>query len=188
LLYQRLAVFLLPLLLLALEFPQETRPVWGNIAMLVVAFTALINIDRFNSFNRETLGLSRIMTVMEERKNVLYMPVDPWESALRVPAHFHTGVWYQSEKRGIVDFNFAFFYPSMVRFQEGAHAWIPDDRVVWAPLGFEWGARNGEYYDYFIVYARNDMTAAIFKDARDRVELVENVGWWWLYKKAAKPQ
>ena len=186
LLYQRLSVFLLPLLLLALEFPRQTRPAWGYVAMLVVALTAFTNINRFNAFNGETLGLSRLMTIMEERKNVLYIPVDPWESAIPAPAHFHTGVWYQVEKRGIVDFNFAFFFPSMVRFKEGAHSWIPNDSVVWRPLAFEWDARNGAHYDYFVVYARNDMTDAIFKGARDRVELVENVGWWWLYRKVAQ--
>jgi hypothetical protein len=148
-----------------------------------VVLTALLNVNRFSRFNQETLGLSRILTVMEERRNVMYMPVDPWASSFLVPAHFHTGVWYQAEKRGIVDFNFAFFYASMVRFQDGAHAWIPNDSVVWNPLSFDWAARNGDYYDYFIVYAQNDMTAAIFKAEQDKVELLERVGWWWLYEK-----
>jgi hypothetical protein len=185
-LYHRLSVFLLPLLLLALDFPEQTRPKSHYAVMVVVVFCAFLNINRFSSFDRETVGFSRILSLTEERKNVMSMAVHPWSNVTRLPSHFHTGVWYQVEKRGIVDFNFAYFYPSFVRFRAGQHEWIENDALVWNPLYFDWERNNGEHYDYFIISSPTDPADMIFKDAKAQVELVEQFEGWWLYRPAKK--
>jgi hypothetical protein len=183
LLYHRLSIFLMPLFLLALEFPTGERPKSYYAVLVLVALCALLNINRFSDFNRETLGFSRIMTLMDERKNVMSLSTYPWSRTTQLPTHFHTGVWYQVEKRGIVDFNFAFFYPSFVRFRADQHKWIPNDALVWNPTNFDWENNNGSYYDYFIIYSPDDPAEAIFKESQDQVELVEQSLGWWLYKK-----
>ena len=105
LVYHRLSVFLLPLYLLALDFPEQRRPLASYLLMGVVAVTLLGNTLRFAQFNRETLGFTGILAMMEERRNIMYMPIDPWSAQFPTPIHFHTAMWYQVEKRGITDFN-----------------------------------------------------------------------------------
>ncbi|MGI9290494.1 MAG: hypothetical protein ACR2QG_04350 [Gammaproteobacteria bacterium] len=187
LIYIRLSVFLLPLLLFALEFPKELKPVNAYAVAIVVVFCAFLNINRFSDFDKETLGFSRMMSLMEERSNVMYLPIQAWSSVTKLPSHFHTAMWYQVEKRGIVDFNFAYFYPSLVRFRPGQHEWIEDDALVWNPTYYDWDRNNGEHYDYFVVNAYEDPTELIFKQNQDQVELVENLHWWWLYKRVDAP-
>jgi hypothetical protein len=184
LLYHRLSVFVLPLLLLALDFPKAARPKSYYAVLAVVVACAFLNINRFNNYNRETLGFSRIITLMEEGKRVMNMATHPWSPVTHLPTHFHTGLWYQVEKRGIVDFNFAFFYPSLVRFREGQHDWLPEDILVWNPGYFEWEPHNGDFYDYFVIYSLEDPAEQIFKQSQDKVKLVEVSNGWWLYKRA----
>ena len=184
-LYQRLSIFLLPAYLLAWEYPQGHRPRWMPAVILVVSLLVLVNVARFTAFANETRGFQAMLAEMEPNANVMYMPAMPVTAGFAEPVHFHTGVWYQAEKRGIVDFNFAFFFPSMVRFREGQHAWVPNDSVVWQPLQFEWERSNGAHYDYFLIHSMENLQAPMFKNHQDKVELVANQDWWWLFRKVA---
>jgi hypothetical protein len=184
-LYQRLTIFLLPVYLLAWKYPAGVKPKLEGAVLAVVGLLALANVARFAAFGAEMRNLSAVIEQTEPGKKLMYFPVIPVTAGFGEPVHFHSGAWYQAEKRGIVDFNFAFFFPSMVRFREGQHTWVPNDSVVWQPMQFEWERSNGEFYDYFLAHSLDDAQDALFKADQNKVELVARQGWWWLYKKAA---
>jgi hypothetical protein len=184
-LFQRLTIFLLPLFLLAWDYPQARKPRWAPAVIAMVVFTALINIGRFTGFSIEMQSFKAILEVMEPEKNVLYMPVVPQTAGFRVPIHFHTGMLYQAEKRGIVDFSFAYFFASPVRYKEGQRDWFVDDRFVWNPMNFQWDKSNADYYDYFLVRSPRLFTEQLFREGHVNVELIATSDWWWLYKKKA---
>lgn len=185
LLFERLTLFLLPLWVLAWDYPERHRPVWQPAIVIVIVVLGLANVGRFVLFGNEMRNLSVVLDTMEERQTLMYFPVVPVTAGFAQPVHFHSGVWYQAQQRGITDFNFAFFFPALVRFREGAHSWVPNDSVVWQPLQFDWERSNGDFYDYFLVRSPMDMRGELFKSDTSKVELLTNEGWWWLYKKAA---
>jgi hypothetical protein len=97
------------------------------------------------------------------------------------PVYLNFPAWYAGTGHGIVDFNFADFISQMVRYRKDAGPRMTEP-LAWYPTYFDWRANGGEQYDYFIVKARFDVSAAIFKEQRSSVELVTRSGWWWLYR------
>jgi hypothetical protein len=97
------------------------------------------------------------------------------------PVYLHFPAWYAATQRGIVDFNFADFISMMVRYRKDAGPRMTEP-LAWSPTYFDWRENGGEQYDYFIVKASFDVSAAIFKEQRGSVELVTRSGWWWLYR------
>jgi hypothetical protein len=184
-LFHRLTIFLIPLFLLAWDYPQDRKPRWASAVIAMVVFTALINIGRFTGFAMEMQHFKAVLEVMEPNKKLLYLPVEANTALFSVPVHFHTGMLYQAEYRGVTDFNFAYFFASPVRFKEGQQDWRASDAFVWDPITFEWDKNHGEYYDYFLVRFPFLLTEQIFGEASAKVELVANSDWWWLYRKKA---
>lgn len=180
-LYPRLSVFLLPVFLLAWDYPKDQQPRFAGLVIAIIFAISATNVYRFSVYGQNMTDLHRTINVMEPQKYVRYVGATQNTPAFAEPMHLHTGVWYQAEKRGIVDFNFAFFYPSMVRFQEGRHFWVTDT-AVWRAEKFDWEKDQGAFYDYFLVHSAVDVTAGLFRGHEDDVELLTRNGWWWLYR------
>jgi len=115
--FHRLDVFLIPLWLLAWEYKGRRPDRLGWIAMLVVLIAAMINVTRFTGFVRESRGFTEVLEVMEPRRNLLYFPIFAVSRHFGPPVYLHFASWYQVEKKGITDFNFAFFYGSQRIFR-----------------------------------------------------------------------
>lgn len=179
--FQRLGVFLVPLWLMAWEPPRATarRLDWAAIA--VVLLWSFTTIGRFAAFARETESFRNVVAAVEPGRRVASMVYDRASPYFATPVYLNFPAWYAGTRHGIVDFNFADFISMMVRYRKDAGPRMTEP-LAWSPTYFDWRENGGEQYDYFIVKASFDVSAAIFKEQRGSVELVTRSGWWWLYR------
>jgi hypothetical protein len=185
-LYARFGVFLVPLWLLMWNAPhvggRKTRFEW--LAMPIVVVWVLSNTARFASFARETQHFDAVLEAMEPGKRVAAMIADKETPLFGTPVYLHFASWYQAQKAGIVDFNFADFR-LVLRRADATEARI-DEQLAWSPQLFQWSAHGGSRYDYFLVKADVDVSPILFKDRLPSVSLVKRSGWWWLYANAER--
>jgi hypothetical protein len=184
--YHRMVIFIVPLWLMTLDAPSGPGRRLDWIAMLVVAGWVLLNAGRFAAFARETESFKPIIAAMEPGRRAASMVVENMSPLFGTPLYLHFPLWYQVEKRGIVDFNFADFYSQPVRYGKNAGPRIVDE-LGWNPTWFQWSAHGGARYDYFIVKCRFDVSNEIFKEKRGSVQLVARSEWWWLYRNLEGP-
>ena len=180
-LYQRMGIFLVPLWLLIWERPSQPRWNLDWAAMLIVTVWVLSNAARFAAFAKETQDFRAVLDRAEPGKKLAGMIVDNSSPLFVFPVYLHFMAWYQAEKHGIADFNFADFHPQMVRYNPAAGSRI-DATLAWVPGAFDWEKHGGAGYDYFLVKSSFDASRGIFKEKQDSVALIAHSGWWWLYQ------
>lgn len=180
-LYERLGLFLVPLWLLGWDPPADGARRLEWLGMLVVVFWVFATVARFAAFARETESFRAVTAAIEPGKRVASMVFDSSSPLFATPVYMHFPAWYQATRRGVVDFNFADFFPQPVRYRKDAGPRM-DEQLAWYPTAFNWQAHGGARYDYFLVKASYDVAPAIFKERRASVELVARSGWWWLYR------
>jgi hypothetical protein len=185
--YQRLGLFLVPLWLLLWDRPGVAERRFEWIAIPIAMLWVVASIGRFAAFARESESFSAVVGALEPGRRVAAMVFEPGSALFPSPVYLHFPAWYQATEAGIVDFNFAEFYSQMVRYRPNAGPRITE-AVSWSPVQFDWEANGGASYDYFLIKARFDLSAAVFKDKVDNVELVTQQGWWWLYRNRARVQ
>ena len=182
---ERFGIFLAVFWFLAFDRPEHVQPrVMLVPAAALFAFLAVTFVS-FNDFDRDARDFDRLTAQMEPGKRVLQMPVYWSGPGFDKPVFAHFASWYQANQAGIVDFNFAYFYPMMLHYREGVDAPV-NNRFTWAPLSFTWATHQGDVYDYFIARFPQDISTDLFKDATDRVEVVGNEGMWWLYRRVGQ--
>lgn len=179
--YQRLGVFLVPLWLIAWE-TVDTRRRLDWIPVLAVALWVLANGWRLAAFATEAQSFRKVLAQMEPGRRAASLIVDRTSPHFPLPVYLHLPLWYQAQRAGVVDFNFADFLPQMVRYRREAGPRISES-VTWYPFQFRWDADGGDSYDYFLVRCPDDASRYIFKDRLSSVELVSREGWWWLYRR-----
>ena len=178
--FQRLGLFLVPLWLMVWDAPQRTRPL-ARLAIPVALLWVVMSIGRFASFARETESFTTVLNAMEPDRRIAAFVYDNSSPLFALPVYLHFTAWYQAMSRGIVDFNFAEFYSSMVRYRADAGTRL-NENLAWYPTLFRWDSDGGASYDYFLVKASVDVSEAVFKERLSSVELVAHDGWWWLYR------
>lgn len=186
-LYQRLGLFLVPLWLLGWDAPAAGARRLEWLGVLVVVFWIVTSVARFAAFARESESFRAILAQMEPGKRVAGMVFDNRSALFATPVYMHFPAWYQATRHGIVDFNFADFFPQPVRYRADAGPRI-NEQLGWYPTAFDWEAHGGARYDYFLIKASFDVSPAIFKERRASVELVARSGWWWLYRNLERQQ
>lgn len=186
--YPRFAVFLFPLLLLALE-PGRTllRPsiVRGMIAALSVTW-CLVLVSRFAAFDEQARDFDVIASHM--RPNAAVRPIIAFPFSEFDPGgvpYLHFPCYYQMEKGGLNGFSFADSEFSFVRYRPPLHNRMhPDDE--WHPELFRWYAEPA--YDYYVVRALRDLGPVLFRGAEASMRLEAHQGCWWLYRPVAPLQ
>lgn len=179
--YERLGIFLVPLWLMAWDAPSGRTRRLDWIGMVLVMTWLFANAGRFAAFARESEALEPVIAAIEPGKTVASMIYDNSSPLFPGPVYLHFAGWYQVQRGGIVDFNFADFYSSMVRYKKDAGPRMTE-QLAWMPTAFQWAQHGGDKYDYFIVKADGDISAQLFKEKRAAVQLVGRSGWWWLYR------
>lgn len=182
----RLGIFLTPLWLMAWDAPSEgsARPSEQNLewlALPIVLLWVVFNVGRFSAFAGDSRSFDTLMAAAEPNRRVAAMVEENTTRWFSTPVYMHHVAWYTSTHRGIVDFNFADFYSQTVRYKPDVGPRISEP-LAWAPRDFDWERDGGAVYDYFVVKSGLDISAAIFKQKRPAVELVQHVGSWWLYR------
>jgi hypothetical protein len=190
-LYQRFAVFLLPMYALAFRPPEGTAhetslrralsvPVRAAVALFCCSFLGVVAVRQWR-FIAEAAPFEALLPAAEPEQRALGLIFSTESTAVRNPYTFHVfPVWYEVEKRGFVDFNFAYFLPQIVRFRPDR---IPAIPVGYRPETFEWHALQGRNYRYFFVRSLEPLPEHLFDNDECRVVLVKQASEWYLFEK-----
>ena len=156
-LYARFALFILPFF--AFQFRQDdgqaASPATAALAqMAMIGFclaTLAIQASRISAFANESRSFDAVEKAAEPGKRALYLVFNGnSRPAYNKVAVDHFPDWYQADKHGFVDFNFAVFPPQVVRFRQ---ADIPPINQTMAlhPDTFDWRKNDGWVYRYFFI-------------------------------------
>jgi hypothetical protein len=155
-LYQRFSLFVLPfygwLFVSASSSIGHFRYHVGMCLLALCAWLPLIDAaNRSLAFDAETRVVDEWVHMLRPGERALYLPLD---SGSRLTSHalmhLHTGSYYQAEMGGLVDFNFAWFPPQVVRFKPESLPVEVGMRFSFSPEKFDWAAHRGSRYRYFI--------------------------------------
>lgn len=187
-LYERFALFLLPFWVLLFEPGDGRAPAgegWRRFALAAVPAICLTatgwRVWTFHQFERESHDFQAILEAMPPQQRVLSMVFDQRSPAADNPhSYLHYPAWYQAEKRGFVDSNFAQWLPQIVRFRAGQAT--VQSPFEWKPYRFEWARHHGERFDY-IVLRNPKRLFPRFAGLPCEIELVRTAGPWALYRR-----
>lgn len=134
------------------------------------------------SFRNESADFDAMFKHCDPEAQTLILTQEPTSNVYRYPVYAHYPAWLQAKGCGIVDMNFAVFFPQPVTYVKEHYphdSWdLERDRTQ-----FDYDAYDAGRFDYYISRGhdlRSDLLAG-----RD-VELVEQSGKWWLYRNSAK--
>ncbi len=149
--YERFAIFVLPMFALSLK--QSAQPPAGRqlagLAIMVAATWACLGLHvvDIRAAAVEAGHFARVLDAAEPGRRAARVTSDRYS---RPPiTSFYLPSWYEVEKRGLVEFNFAEFYPEVVRYRERT----PTTGFVFDPrqLHFSWNDPHARDFDYYFV-------------------------------------
>lgn len=191
LLYQRFALFLLPayawMFLAAKPVGTSEKPGWKKLmVVLLIASTWVLLAQhsvRSLRFSDESADIDSIIAQLEPKQRALMMVFDPnSEADGDFKVYVHYPAWYQAEHGGLVDFNFAWFPPQVVRYRP--------DRLPAVEPGFEWNVdkfswhqHRGGDYRYFVVRHSDALPANLFEGAPCQPALLVEKGKWSVFER-----
>lgn len=193
LLYQRFSLYLLPTFAwMFSRLPAERRnapppsvAVSRFASALLVAstfiFLGLVSLSGWR-FGQEAAGIEKVMEGLEPRQRALALVFDPTSPAAEsADAYLHFPVWYQAERHGLTDYNFAWGTAQVVRYR-------PESRPAVGigfdndPETFSWDKHRGSDYGYFFVRGANKTDEALFRGAPCLPKLVTETGSWRVFR------
>jgi hypothetical protein len=184
--YPRFAIYFLPAYAYAFG-PARGVPrarslaVQGGLALLCFAFFGSMAL-RERRFARESAPFETILAAAEPGQRALSLVFDPSSPSSRHAYAYHAyPMWYQAERGGFVDFNFAFLLPEIVRFRPDRAPPMTED--VDTIEAFDWHKINASIYRYFFVRHTAPLPANLFQNDQCRVELVTAADAWSLYER-----
>lgn len=190
-LFQRFALFLPPAYAWLLR---ERSPAAGSLAErlqsraglwagLVCAAILSQHVRQAIQFGREQQDFEQILAAAAPGQRALALIYDQ-SSAVdgNSDAYQHHALWYEAEKQGFVDFNFAAFHPQIARFRPG-HVPRADQFLAQAPARFDWRADHGDLYRYIFVRSAGPPPARMFSGADCPPVQIAASGEWRLYER-----
>jgi hypothetical protein len=190
--FERFALFLPPAFVWLLTpappvgaLAQRLAP---RIAPLVFAVCALVlaqHIRLAAMFASEERDFEFLMAGAEPGQRALALIYDSASPATADPERYlHHALWYQADKHGFVDFNFAYFHPQIARFRPGARPPL-DENFAGDPSVFRWGPDHGDRYRYIFMRGGPPRGLDPFAGASCRPVLAATEGPWRLYERRA---
>jgi hypothetical protein len=197
-LYHRFALFLPPAY--AWMFTIRRRPndktlmgssLGASIALpLLVAtcwFALGINTVRALQFGYESADFDTALSAVEPNQRALALVFDKDSKADNNEViYLHFPLWYQADKHGLVDFNFAWFPQLIVLFRPEKVPAI-DPEVSLNPETFDWLKNRGGDYRYFFVRDSTGMSANLFHGADCPPVTLVTKGSWTVFERRACP-
>jgi hypothetical protein len=190
--YQRFSLFWIPAYAVAFCPPRtEPSPARGRAALLsALAVQALLALScmglmgvvalRVRRFATESAPFEAILAAAEPGERALAIVCDPHSAAARFEWEYNGyPLWYQAERKGFVDFNYAYFHPEIVRFRPGQTP--PIEENLMGP--FNWHELHASIYRYFFVRHTAPVPAGLFDNDQCQVDLVRAEGDWALYER-----
>ena len=194
-LYQRFALFLLPTY--AWIFTRRTEPadiddrrnVRLVMSLLILLCFAMLSVYSLRAwrFGQESADIDRLTAMIEPGQRALTLVFDTNSEAdnnLKIYSHYPA--WYQAEHQGLVDFNFAWFPPQIVRYRP-EHLPAVRPGFEWHPERFDWREHGGQNYRYFFVRPASQSPQRLFEDAPCPPRLLMSRGSWAVYENLSCP-
>jgi hypothetical protein len=190
--YERFALFLWPTYawLFAAQ-PASSKPLARAAqALLVVMVMAVLGLQAWRvwQFGREARYFDALAARLEPGQRALALIADPVSPATGgVPVYAHHGLWYQAEHGGLVDFNFAWVQPQVVRYRVDARPPVALN-FPWRPQQFDWAQHQGTSYRYFLVRVGEQPPPDWFAGAPCRPHLLLQQGRWQAFEQSTCPK
>jgi len=191
--YQRFALFLLPFYALAFRRPNiggrsAAAPRRDEVVQALMACGCLVFIGvtaaRFHRFGRESADFDTVSAAAKPGQRAIGLVFDTASpEAMNSMAYMHFPLWYEAEKGGWVDFNFAWFHTAVVQYKPEA---LPPVEIgfEWDLASFNWNDPRYAGYRYFFVRRADPLPASYFANPASKVVLVKSAGEWKLYERA----
>ena len=194
LVYQRFALFLLPMyawMFSGARMPASLhadtargRVAGGALLLLIGTTWAVLGFNSVKTwqFAREAADFDRMLVRLESGQRALALiydansQADPGDRAFR-----HYASWYQAEKGGLVDFNFAWVQPQIVRYRPQMRPPVYLDFAL-RPQMFEWQRHRGADYRYFFMRTGGVLAVDAFREAQCVPVLLVESGRWKTYE------
>jgi hypothetical protein len=189
-LYQRFDVFILPFYALlfrgagaaaatAPSLRAQAARLWPA---LLCWFFVIVHIGRLLAFARESATFDEVLASTQPDERAVSLVFDPGSAATRNPfAYFNFPVWYQSEKKGFVEYNAARYLPQIVRFRPGQEP-VDTTEAGWSAKTFDWTRAHAEIYRYFFVRSTHALPDGYFPDGRCKPVLLKAAGEWSVFE------
>jgi hypothetical protein len=184
--YERFALFLWPTYAwLFVAQPGDVKRPGQAVQVLIVVMTISVlalHGWRVWQFGREASDFERLIARLEPGQRTLALIADPISPATGgVPAYAHYGLWYQAEHGGLVDFNFAWVQPQVVRYRVAARPPVGLN-FPWNPSQFDWTRHQGASYRYFLVRTGSRPAQDWFAGALCKPRLWTTEGTWQVFE------
>jgi len=201
--YNRFGMFGLPLYFLMFDYDksfysEKTNTLLRSKMKFLIFFVSLVGVllltrITMNSliYERESIGYQYISKHMQPKKRVLTLVFNNRSSihnnkthANFAPVFLHYPVWYQAEKLGLVDYNFASFDGMIVHYKTKTQP-TAGRGFEWMPHRFDWDYHNAHLYDYFVIKANTDLVHSL-QNNNPEMKLVTYKDDWWLFEYSNK--
>lgn len=156
----------------------------GALAATCAAFFLIQAKDAYD-FKHESRDFESIMALAETGQRTLGLVWNKFSPAADNPVVYENFVaWYQAEKHGLVDFNFAWFPPQVVRFRSNS---LPEMsplqfKTFEEDRKFDWGKFQADRYRYFFIKGPDSYFAGAINNIRCSVKLLGRKGEWSVYE------
>jgi hypothetical protein len=184
--FQRFTYLFMPLYLIMIDPPVAAGRAQRYLRLLAPAIAfGWIGYMSINAlqFNRDMEGFDTILAKMEPGKRTLSLVYSRDDSNSIAPEFLHFPSWYSALRTGITDPSFAVTFVQPVSYLPEYVPRAKFEGFEWNPQWFDWQKFEGRNYDYFVVRARADMAAYLFKTSPCTISLAAQSGQWWLYQK-----
>lgn len=156
-----------------------------NFVGIVVPLIACVflgrNIAIAIGYDRESGSFQPVVEAMEPNQRVLGLIAARESAFYKAPVYLHYQLWYQAEKGGLADFNFA-YWPGLNLTYKRTDLPPVDDSFPWYPASFDWDRHNAVQYRYFVVKGGDDFAAHVLGKHVDKVSLIMKVNDWFLFE------
>ena len=191
--YQRFALFLFPAYAWVFsaprpdDVPHRMGLQWVTPWVLLAVVWAVMGHNAWRTwrFGEEEADFRRVSAAIEPGQRALALIHDPRSAAQGDGGvYVHHALWYQVEHQGLVDFNFAWVQPQIVRYRVAPRPPVALD-FPWHPERFDWQTHQGGNYRYFFVRRGGQTPGALFKGAPCQPQLRTASGPWAVYERVA---
>ncbi len=187
--FQRFIIFFFPFYALCFSFPPTTS-LWTKLKKASLIATTLLPLGSAAyavlQFDGEAKGAVQILENLPVNRRIATLSLDKSSPAMNDPnTYLHFASWYQAEKSGWTEFNFAIFPYPLFSYTNRADQALTNESS-WESYRFDFVRHRGRSLDYFLVREKDGFTendyAQLFKNPDCKITLAEHQVPWRLYK------
>lgn len=163
--------------------PSRTATMGVSLLILICAGILGLRTSSILAFAKEATSFEKILAAAEPGARAINLTFDRRSDAINDDtAYLHMSLWYQAEKKGFVDFNFAYFFPQVIRFRKDVGPPF-SDRLGFYPEEFDWGNPSAQIYRYAFIRGSSEEVAGVAKMPPCGADMIAHEAEWTLLKR-----